>query len=307
MLLALLRANPDAFVNNNVNRLKAGAVLKLPTDQEAQQTPTAEARQTIQAQAVDFAKYRANLASAAPSTELPKASRSVEGRVQGVAKDGTAQPNQDKLTLSKADSAAAKEADQVATQKQVEQDTKDTQNASQTVADLSVLAQAASGMAAPGVQVSAPPEKATGSVIDNLIAHPWTPYAAGTLVALLALLGWALSRQRANQDTAEPEYSFTRPTEANPSSPFNFDLELEPQAKEVPPQVRSAAPPLEANQPDFRDAPPPSDYEVRLNLAEELWDMGQQNTARALADEVVREATGEIQLKAQRWLSQRQA
>ena len=119
MLLALLRANPDAFVNNNVNRLKAGAVLKLPTDQEAQQTPTAEARQTIQAQAVDFAKYRANLASAAPSTELPKASRSVEGRVQGVAKDGTAQPNQDKLTLSKADSAAAKEADQVANQKQV--------------------------------------------------------------------------------------------------------------------------------------------------------------------------------------------
>ena len=307
MLLALLRANPDAFVNNNVNRLKAGAVLKLPTDQEAQQTPTAEARQTIQAQAVDFAKYRANLASAAPSNELPKASRSVEGRVQGVAKDGTAQPNQDKLTLSKADSAAAKEADQVAAQKQAEQDTKDTQNASQTVADLSVLAQAASGMAAPGVQVSAPPEKATGSVIDDLIAHPWTPFAAGTLVALLALLGWALSRQRANQDTAEPEYSFTRPTEANPSSPFNFDLELEPQAKEVPPQVRSAAPPLEANQPDFRDAPPPSDYEVRLNLAEELWDMGQQNTARALADEVVREATGEIQLKAQRWLSQRQA
>ena len=307
MLLALLRANPDAFVNNNVNRLKAGAVLKLPTDQEAQQTPTAEARQTIQAQAVDFAKYRANLASAAPSTELPKASRSVEGRVQGVAKDGTAQPNQDKLTLSKADSAAAKEADQVAAQKQAEQDTKDTQNASQTVADLSVLAQAASGMGAPGVQVSAPPEKATGSVIDDLIAHPWTPYAAGTLVALLALLGWAFSRQRANQDTAEPEYSFTRPTEANPPSPFNFDLELEPQAKEVAPQVRAAAPPLEANQPDFRDAPPPSDYEVRLNLAEELWDMGQQNTARALADEVVREATGEIQLKAQRWLSQRQA
>lgn len=307
MLLALLRANPDAFVNNNVNRLKAGAVLKLPTDQEAQQTPTAEARQTIQAQAVDFAKYRANLASAAPSNELPKASRSVEGRVQGVAKDGTAQPNQDKLTLSKADSAAAKEADQVAAQKQAEQDTKDTQNASQTVADLSVLAQAASGMAAPGVQVSAPPEKATGSVIDDLIAHPWTPFAAGTLVALLALLGWAFSRQRANQDTAEPEYSFTRPTEANPPSPFNFDLELEPQAKEVPPQVRAAAPPLEENQPDFRDAPPPSDYEVRLNLAEELWDMGQQNTARALADEVVREATGEIQLKAQRWLSQRQA
>ena len=68
-----------------------------------------------------------------------------------------------------------------------------------------------------------------------------------------------------------------------------------------------AATSVDAAQADMNDAPPPSDYEVRLNLAEELWDMGQQNTARALADEVVREATGEIQLKAQRWLSQRKA
>lgn len=306
MLLALLRANPDAFVNSNVNRLKAGAVLKLPTDQEAQQTTTAEARQTIQTQAVDFAKYRTNLAAAAPSAELPKASRSVEGRVQGVAKDGTAQPNQDKLTLSKADTAAAKEADKVATQKQAEQDTKDTQNASQTVADLNVLAQAASGMAAPGVPVNAPPAKATGSVIDDLIAHPWTPYAAGALVALLVLLGWARSRQRAAQEDGEDAHSFTRPAETSPQNPFNFDLELDPQAKEVTQPVRETTAPLEATHPDLSDAPPPSDYEVRLNLAEELWDMGQQNTARALADEVVREATGEIQLKAQRWLSQRQ-
>lgn len=307
MLLALLRANPDAFVDNNVNRLKAGAVLKLPTDQEAQQTTTAEARQTIQTQAVDFAKYRANLAAAAPSTELPKASRSVEGRVQGVAKDGTAQPNQDKLTLSKADSAAAKEADKVASQKQAEQDTKDTQNASQTVADLNVLAQAASGMAAPGVPINAPPAKATGSAIDDLIAHPWTPYAAGTLVALLVLLGWARSRQRAAQELDADEHAFTRPAESSPQNPFNFDLELAPQANEAPPSDGETAATLDTTQPDLSDAPPPSDYEVRLNLAEELWDMGQQNTARALADEVVREATGEIQLKAQRWLSQRKA
>jgi pilus assembly protein FimV len=98
MLLALLRANPDAFVDNNVNRLKAGAVLKLPSAQEAQQTPTTEARQTIKAQAADFAKYRANLAAAAPSTELPKAGRSAEGRVQAQVKDGRTKPIQDKLT-----------------------------------------------------------------------------------------------------------------------------------------------------------------------------------------------------------------
>ena len=307
MLLALLRANPDAFVDNNVNRLKAGAVLKLPGDQEAQQTTATEARQTIKAQAVDFAKYRANLAAAAPSAELPKAGRSAEGRVQGQVKDGTAQPNQDKLTLSQADSAAAQEADKVAAQKQAEQATKDTQTASQNVTDLNALAQAASGMAAPGVDVSAPPAKAKDSVIDDLIAHPWTPYAAGALVALLALLGWARSRQRANQDPISEAYSRTNPAETSPPSPFNFDLDLDAKPMAAPEPRREAATSVDAMHADMNDAPPPSDYEVRLNLAEELWDMGQQNTARALADEVVREATGEIQLKAQRWLSQRQA
>jgi len=315
MLLALLRANPEAFVDNNVNRLKAGAVLKLPSAQEAQQTPTTEARQTIKAQAADFAKYRANLASAAPSTDLPKAGRSVEGRVQGQVKDGSAKPSQDKLTLSQADSSAAKEADKVAAQKQTEQTAKETEAASQTVTDLNALAQAASGIAAPGVavsapvvEVSAPPAKATGSVIDELISHPWTPYAAGALVALLALLAWGRSRQRATpEDPIHGAYSRSSPAESSPQNPFNFDLELDAKPKAVSDPGREAPPPVEAVAPDLGDAPPPSDYEVRLNLAEELWDMGQQNTARALADEVVREATGEIQIKAQRWLSQRKA
>ena len=308
MLLALLRANPDAFVDNNVNRLKAGAVLKLPNSQEAQQTPSTEARQTIKAQAADFAKYRANLASAAPSNDLPKAGRSAEGRVQGQVKDGSAKPSQDKLTLSKADSNAAKEADKVAAQKQIEQTAKETEAASQTVTDLNALAQAASGIAAPGVEVSAPPAKATGSVIDELIAHPWTPYGAGALVALLALLAWGRSRQRATpEDPIHDGYSRTSPAEASPQNPFNFDLELDAKPMAAPEPQREAATPVDATQADLNDAPPPSDYEVRLNLAEELWDMGQQNTARALADEVVREATGEIQIKAQRWLSQRQA
>jgi pilus assembly protein FimV len=315
MLLALLRANPDAFVDNNVNRLKAGAVLKLPSAQEAQQTPTTEARQTIKAQAADFAKYRANLASAAPSTDLPKAGRSAEGRVQGQVKDGNAKPSQDKLTLGQANSSAAKEADKVAAQKQIEQTVKETESASQTVTDLNALAQAASGIAAPGVavsapavEVSAPPAKAAGSVIEELMAHPWTPYGAGALVALLALLAWGRSRQRATpEDPIQDAYSHAHPAEPSPPNPFNFDLELDAKPKAVSDPGREASPPLEALAPDMSDAPPPSDYEVRLNLAEELWDMGQQNTARALADEVVREATGEIQIKAQRWLSQRKA
>ena len=36
MLVALLRANPNAFVNDNINRIKAGAVLDVPTAEQAQ-------------------------------------------------------------------------------------------------------------------------------------------------------------------------------------------------------------------------------------------------------------------------------
>jgi ABC-type sugar transport system ATPase subunit len=155
------------------------------------------------------------------------------------------------------------------------------------VTELNALAQAASGIAAPGVAVSAPPAKASGSVVDELIEHPWTPYGAGALVALMALLVWGRSRQRANQENPPlDDYSRASPAEASPPSPFNFDLELDAQPTAAPQPQREAATPVDASQTDLNDAPPPSDYEVRLNLAEELWDMGQQNTARALADEV---------------------
>jgi len=121
------------------------------------------------------------------------------------------------------------------------------------------------------------------------------------------LLGWARSRQRAHQDPVYENFSAASPAETSPPSPFNFDLELDAKPMAAPQPQHEAATSVDAMHADMNDAPPPSDYEVRLNLAEELWDMGQQNTARALADEVVREATGEIQLKAQRWLSQRKA
>lgn len=42
-MLALLRNNPNAFIENNVNRLKSGYVLRLPTEEEAGQLPQDQA------------------------------------------------------------------------------------------------------------------------------------------------------------------------------------------------------------------------------------------------------------------------
>ena len=54
MLVAMLQANPGAFIEGNINRLKAGATLVLPTEQQAGVMPAAQASQMIVAQSQDF-------------------------------------------------------------------------------------------------------------------------------------------------------------------------------------------------------------------------------------------------------------
>jgi pilus assembly protein FimV len=108
MLVSMLSTNPDAFVNGNVNRLKAGVVLDLPTAAAAaESTSRADARQTIVAQSKDFNEFRRRLAQGAPNTNAPTASRQATGTVQAKVEERKAiAASPDKLTLSKAAAAA---------------------------------------------------------------------------------------------------------------------------------------------------------------------------------------------------------
>ncbi|HSI52930.1 MAG TPA: FimV/HubP family polar landmark protein, partial [Ramlibacter sp.] len=102
MLVAMLRANPSAFVGGNINRLRAGAVIDVPTSEEAGLVPSAEASQTIVAQSKDFNEFRRRLAEGLPTTTVTPAQRQSSGKVQAQVEDkkpGAATP--DKLTLSK--------------------------------------------------------------------------------------------------------------------------------------------------------------------------------------------------------------
>lgn len=102
MLLALLRANPEAFINNNVNLLKAGAVLNIPGADQAQAATPQEARRVIVAQSRDFNEYRRRLAGSAPRTTIDKTRREVSGTVNARVDDKKSEPAPaDKLTLSK--------------------------------------------------------------------------------------------------------------------------------------------------------------------------------------------------------------
>lgn len=102
MLVALLRANPEAFAQGNVHRLKAGAVLEVPDAQQAQAVPVAQARQIMAAQSRDFNEFRRRLAVTAPAAQVEAADRSAKGSVQTRVEDKRpASGAPDKLTLSK--------------------------------------------------------------------------------------------------------------------------------------------------------------------------------------------------------------
>ena len=57
-MLALLRANPDAFIAGNINRLKQGAVLRVPPSAELAQLGEAEASALVREQMADWRQAR---------------------------------------------------------------------------------------------------------------------------------------------------------------------------------------------------------------------------------------------------------
>jgi len=103
MLVALYRANPQAFMDNNMNRLKSGVVLAVPSAESANSASPNEARQVIQAQSADFGAYRQRLAGAVPAAKTEGSTRQASGKVQAQVEDRkqAAAPTPDKLTLSK--------------------------------------------------------------------------------------------------------------------------------------------------------------------------------------------------------------
>ena len=100
MLLAMVRANPDAFIEGNVNLLREGAQIQMPSAHEAAQIPAEEARQTVLAHNADFANYARRLAQSALNTQ-GSANRTLAGEASRVPQ-ATPPPadGQDKLTLS---------------------------------------------------------------------------------------------------------------------------------------------------------------------------------------------------------------
>lgn len=218
MLVALMRANPDAFIQGNVNRMKAGAVLQIPDEAAAQATPASEARQILSAQSRDFNAFRRKLAAAAPTTEVAAAERSASGTVQARVEDkkpATTAP--DKLTLSKGSIKGHKAAeDQLAKDKQASESSARLAELSKNINELNKLTAASAPTVAPAAGASTPSGVAVTAPATAAATQP--PAVVPQPVASEPVASAAAAAASASAEPAPAASDSTVPAEAAAAS-----------------------------------------------------------------------------------------
>ena len=146
MLIAIYRANEDAFIRKNVNLLRAGRILDIPGAEAVSAIDPEEAKRLVQAHMDDFAAYRSRLAAASTSVEAPGGRREAEGKIEPKPQAPAAAP-QDQVRLSKADpskpaapaSRAAREDDAVARERALKETQSRVTDLERNVTDLQKL------------------------------------------------------------------------------------------------------------------------------------------------------------------------
>lgn len=272
MLVAMLRASPDAFVNGNVNRLKAGTVLDMQSAANA--APSAsqnEAKQTIVAQAKDFNEFRRRLAGAAPTAVAAAPSRAAGGKVQANVSEPKAQATApDKLTLSKGAVGAKAKEEAIAKDKQAKESAARVAELSKNIQDLNKLGSSAAkpgapasasspAASAPGIKVAAA-SSTTPAATTTTTAKPATPTTATTAAAAPAS---AASAAKASATaTASVAPAATSPSVASPTTATNSAASSTPTAaaSTTATATASAAAPAAAPTPVAKPkvaAPPP--------------------------------------------------
>lgn len=146
MLIAIYRANEDAFINGNINLVRAGRILNIP-DIDAVATVDAEAaNRLVKEHHAQFNEYRSRLAEVPAAAETAAGQRDAAGRIEPKPEAAPAKP-QDQVRLSKADpkkpatpgARAAREDDQVARQREMQEAQSRVAELEKNVSDLQKL------------------------------------------------------------------------------------------------------------------------------------------------------------------------
>jgi pilus assembly protein FimV len=114
MLVSLYRQNKDAFLNNNMNLLKKGQILKLPSQEEAAAIAATQATREVRVQTSNWSAYRQKLAEAvtqSPAKPQQPTGAAAGGKIGSTAIDAAAKDaGKDVVKLSPGTSADGKDA-----------------------------------------------------------------------------------------------------------------------------------------------------------------------------------------------------
>lgn len=323
MLLALLKANPHAFIQGNVNLIKAGAILKIPSSEDAVQIPQAEARQTVVAQSKEFAKYARGLAER-PLLVTSKNSREMQGKVvPDIVPSDSNSPQQDKLTLSKSkvdlDNSEAKLAAELESKNAAKQLAALTKNVEEMSALTKEQAKTSSGPGSDAVSSTASagnvPDAPMKTLLENFQENKsiWT-WAGLLLLAALLMLVWLRKKSGKQEEVFSPSYDDVESDQTPALSDTASDKMVIPAQMaaidlELGPAPSPAAP---TNSGDVSPASPAtlpektldSTNEKKLDLASQLLSKGDHDLARALILSVASTSTGDLKARAIHLLGQ---
>lgn len=123
MLVGLYRNNREAFIDNDINRLKSGVILNVPDEGAVAAIPEREAR-NVYVSAGDFSAYRRKLASAtAASTGDAPSVQTAVGRISPMVEEKTpaVDSSRDQVKVSRTDAPVGAEIDRIAADKALQE------------------------------------------------------------------------------------------------------------------------------------------------------------------------------------------
>ncbi len=272
MLVALYRENPDAFIRENINLVRAGRILTIPDRDAAQAVGLGEANRLVVAHAAEFNAYRRRLAALAErrAAAAAAAESSSSGAIETAPPAPAPKASKDELKLSKADakhpssamSKAATEDDLAARELALKEAQSRVADLEKNVADLQKLLELknqqlaqlqnrAAGAQPPALQKpgAAPPAAAAavgaatpkpgGAAAPTRPGTPTPPTAAKPAPAA-PVAPQAAAPAPAAQPTPAPA---STPAAAKPAPPAAKPPAPKPPAPTRPAQVHRPAPP----------------------------------------------------------------
>lgn len=206
-MIALLRANPEAFIRGNVNLLKRGAVLRTPGSGDLNQIDAAEAAAIVREHTAQWRQPRSAIPQPADSGVAAAPARAAAAAVPPAAAQGArleiapALAAADKNAGTTTGTAAGSEGDMLGNEqlRQAKEDvaTRDAeiQDLRDRVAELEKLkAQQQSLIAMKDSDLAAAQQRLAQSPQPRDAGSGW--YWVGLVVLLLMLAGWAFARRR---------------------------------------------------------------------------------------------------------------